>query len=193
MYAARDVATQTPREDASPLPASERLDRLAALGAAELAVLYREARVPEPRAVRGALRGRMLAWPALGSVPGADEAIRALSAAPWFPWLGKSFAAGRRDGAPARRGRAHEDRGNGVNRIVRDRFELFRFDTFVAPSRAGDFDALHLDYDHADNPGLIRQIEDELRVVEPGLFLGQAYFVTRRSASLVLYFALASR
>ncbi len=172
--------------------ATAALDALAQLSVPALDLAYASARVPMLDDVRGPLRGRMLAWPVLTSVPGADGAIRALAAASWFPWLGKSFSSSRREGAPSRRGPAHDDRGQGVNRIIRDRWELFRFDTFIAPSRAGDFDALHLDYDHADNPPPIRHIEDEIREVEPGVWLGHAYFVTSSSATLVLYFALAA-
>ena len=172
--------------------AAAALDALSELSVPALDLAYASARVPRLDDVRGPLRGRMLAWPVLAGVPGADGAIRALAAASWFPWLGKSFSASRREGAPSRRGPAHDDRGQGVNRIIRERWELFRFDTFIAPSRAGDFDALHLDYDHADNPLPIRHIEDEIREVEPGVWLGHAYFVTSSSATLVLYFALAA-
>ena len=67
----------------------------------------------------------------------------------------------------------------------------FRFDTFIAPSRAGGFDAFQLDYDNPGNPGLIRAIKDEVREVAPGLYLGLAYLMWRKRARLVLYFGLS--
>jgi hypothetical protein len=84
-------------------------------------------------------------------------------------------------------------RGEGINRVFTDRFRLFRFETFIGRSKAGDFDALQLDYDLPENPGIIRAIKDEIRELEPGLWLGQAYFHTKRSDTLVLYFGLARR
>ena len=63
----------------------------------------------------------------------------------------------------------------------------------MAPSRAGAFDAVQLDYDNPGNPGFIRAIKDEVRVVAPGLFLGQAYLMWRGQPRLVLYFGLARR
>jgi hypothetical protein len=50
---------------------------------------------------------------------------------------------------------------------------------------------VQLDYDHPENPWLIRAIKDEIREVRPGLYLGQAYFQLRTGPRLVLYFALA--
>ena len=106
--------------------------------------------------------------------------IRAFASSQRFPWRGKSFA--------------HQDdaRGGGMNRVVLDRFKLYRFETFVAPSRAGGFDAVQLDYDLPENPFFIRAIKDEVRQLRPGLFLGQAYLQTSKAAEprLVLYFGL---
>ena len=72
-----------------------------------------------------------------------------------------------------------------------DRLRLYRFETSIGPSRAGDFDALQLDYDLPENPFFIRPIEDELRQLRDGLYLGQAYLRLRGTASLVLYFGLS--
>ena len=86
------------------------------------------------------------------------------------------------------------DVGEGINRVfsdVRPR-RWFRFETSIQRSRAGGFDAFHLDYDIPGNPSYIRAIEDEIRQVGPGLYLGQAYLVTRKRARLVLYFGLAA-
>jgi hypothetical protein len=156
-----------------------RLDGLLDLPCADLARLYVDARAPRIGQVEGDLRGRMLAWPSLDSRPGIQGAIRAFAGSAAFPWRGKSFHP------------RTEDRGDGINRVLSDRFRLFRFETFIAPSRAGDFDALQLDYDLPGNPPVIRSIKDEIRELEPGLWLGQAWLKTKKREILWLYFALA--
>ncbi|MGZ5971655.1 MAG: hypothetical protein ACXWP4_28485, partial [Polyangiales bacterium] len=62
--------------------------------------------------------------------------------------------------------------------------------TSIGPSKAGPFDALHLDYDHPENPFFIRAIQDEIRTVAPGLWLGQAWLRARGNTHLALWFAL---
>ena len=153
------------------------LDAPLALDVDTLAALYAGARVPNLADVRGDLRGRMLATTVLGGR--AASAVRAFASSSAFPWRGKSFMP--KDAL----------RGDGINRVVRDRWHLYRFETFIARSRAGDFDALQLDYDNRDNPFFIRPIKDEIRELSPGLWLGQAYLQLPRAAHLVLYFALA--
>jgi hypothetical protein len=166
------TATLSAREE-SPLTA---LDSLLDLPSSELRRLYLTARVPKLDDVRGDLRGRMLAWPALDTHPAASAALRAFAGARSFPWRGKSFSA---DG--------------GINRVFSDRIRLFPFRTFVGKSRAGDFDAVQLDYDLPENPFFIRRIKDEIREVERGVWLGQAYFATKQRDLLWLYFGLAVR
>jgi hypothetical protein len=156
-----------------------RLDALLDRSGAELERLYREARTPRLTDVAGDLRGRMLAWPWLGAHPTAAAMLRAFAGSRAFPWRGKSFRPW------------DELRGEGINRVISDRMHLFRFETSIAPSRAGDFDAVLLDYDLDTNPPIIRSIKDEIRELEPGLWLGQAYLKTRRGYFLWLYFALA--
>jgi hypothetical protein len=63
----------------------------------------------------------------------------------------------------------------------------------VGRSRAGEFDAVQLDYDLSPNPFFIRAIKDEIREIGPGLWLGQAYAQIQGKAHLVLYFALSNR
>ena len=154
-----------------------RLDALLALDADTLGAMYASARVPRLADVRGDLRGRMLATTVLGGR--SARAIRALASSDAFPWRGKTFTPG------------ESDRGAGINRVVRDRWHLYRFETFIGRSRAGDFDALQLDYDNEDNPFFIRPIKDEMRELSPDLWLGQAYVQLPRAAHLVLYFGLA--
>lgn len=156
------------------------LDRLLALPVPELERMYERAKTPTIPEVRGDLRGRMLAWPMLEQRPGVQGLFRAFAGSKAFPWRGKSF-------------RVHDAaKGEGINRIIEDRWKLFRFDTFIGKSRQGDFDALQLDYDLPGNPPIIKSIKDEIRAVEPGVWLGQAWFVTARTKFLWLYFGLAS-
>jgi hypothetical protein len=155
------------------------LDRLLDLPVEELERMYEAARTPTITEVRGDLRGRMLAWPTLSGRPVAQRLLRAFAGSHAFPWRGKSFSP--RDAA----------QGEGINRVVHDRFRLFRFETFIERSRQGDFEALQLDYDLAGNPPVIRSIKDEIRTIEPGVWLGQAWFLTRSTQFLWLYFGLA--
>ncbi len=161
-----------------PVPAD--LDALLACDANTLERLYRAASVPKLTDVRGDLRGRMLAL-----APGAPGILttlaRTLASQDWFPWRGKSFSP------------LAADRGEGINRVISDRWRLFRFETFVGPSRAGSFDAVQLDYDNPGNPFFIRAIKDEIRELSPGLYLGQAWLNTGKSPTLALYFGLTSR
>ena len=173
---------EMPIEPAASSP--KRLEDLAALAPAQLLALYRGAVTPRLDELDGDFRGRMLALPALR--PGRlARALRRFAAWRWFPWRGKSFRAPAAPGA----------RGAGINRVfsdVRPR-RWFRFETFIGPSRAGNFDAMHLDYDNGDNPFFIRVIQDEVRRVADGLYLGQAYVVTRKRTRLVLYFGLTTK
>lgn len=155
------------------------LDALLDRNCQELQRMYEGARVPLIGDVAGDLHGRMLAWPSLEARPGVAGAIRAFAGARSFPWRGKSFFPKSALG------------GDGINRVFADRLRLFRFETFIAPSRAGAFDALQLDYDLSGNPPVIRSIKDEIRELEPGLWLGQAWLKTKKREILWLYFALA--
>lgn len=152
------------------------LDDLLAVPAPRLAAMYAAATTPTIGAVKGDLRGRMLATTVLP--PAIETLARAWASSDRFVWRGKSFA-------------PHtEHAGDGINRVVVDAFRLFRFETHIGPSRAGDFDALQLNYDLPENPFFIRVIEDEIRQLRDGLWLGQAYLRTRAQPRLVLYFGL---
>jgi len=154
------------------------LDELLRADAQTLGRLYAGARTPKVADLTGDLRGRMLALVAAPRWLFWWASLWARTSV--FPWLGKSFRAEGTDPA----------RGTGINRVFTDRTRWFRFDTFIAPSRAGSFDAFPLDYDNPDNPFFIRAIKDEVRELRPGLFLGQAYLKTKRREILVLYFGL---
>ena len=154
------------------------LDELLRADVETLGRLYTQAKTPTVADLSGDLRGRMLALVAAPRWLFWWASLWARTSV--FPWLGKSFRAERTDPA----------RGTGINRVFTDKTRWFRFDTFIAPSRAGNFDAFQLDYDNPGNPFFIRAIKDEVRELRPGLFLGQAYLKTRRREILVLYFGL---
>ncbi|HEX3698520.1 MAG TPA: hypothetical protein VH374_24320 [Polyangia bacterium] len=184
MTAPETSSVRSPRSAASAQTAAApaTLDDLAALTATELQDIYQGATTPTLAEVVGDLRGRMLASDRLGRGLLA-RALRAFAAWRFFPWRGKSFQA------------LAADHGEGINRVFgfgagKPR-QWFRFETKIGPSRAGDFDAFHLNYDNAGNPFYIRAIKDEIRRVRPGLYLGQAYLLTKKRARLVLYFGLA--
>jgi hypothetical protein len=156
------------------------LDDLLELSHEELAALYADGVVPRVETISGDLRGRMLAVPALSDA--VTSLPRAWARSRSFPWRGKSFWP------------VTEGRGEGKNRVVSDRWMLFRFTTFIAPSHDRDGrDAMQLDYDHADNPFFIRAIEDEIREIGDGLYLGQAWLRVRGKKHFVLWFALEAR
>lgn len=167
----------TPHGPAIVMPAT--LDELLDYDSERLAELYAAASVPALADLEGDLRGRLLAWNRVRGLAGA--ALRALGRWDRFPWRGKSF-------------RGTGEQGDGDNRIFLERFHRYRFETSIGPSRAGAFDAVHLDYDRAENPFFVRAIHDELRQLRPGLYLGQAYLLRPVSVvsrpRLVLYFGL---
>jgi hypothetical protein len=153
------------------------VDELLALDHETLDALYAHASVPRLGEISGDLRGRMLAIPSLHGV--VARAIRGFASSSRFPWRGKTFTP------------LADDHGEGVNRVVSDRWKLFRFTTSVGQSRAGAFDAVQLDYDHPHNPFFIRAIKDEIRELRPGLYLGQAWLqIGKRAPILGLWFGL---
>jgi hypothetical protein len=152
------------------------LDDLVFLEHEELRLLYEAARAPALGDLSGPLRGRMLAVPALPDVVTALP--RAWARTQRFPWRGKTFTP------------RTSEAGEGINRVVSERLALFRFTTSITPSRHDGAPALELDYDHRENPFFIRAIEDEVRTVVPGLWLGQAWLRTGTKKTFVLWFAL---
>jgi hypothetical protein len=158
------------------------LDALSRMDVAALGELYGRGAPPaDVDALEGNPRGRMLAVKTLDRGVGA-RAIRSLAGASFFPWGGKTFA-----GCGAR--------GTGVNRLhLIGRHQLFPFHTRIAESAIDGAPCVALDYDLPDNPGVIRQIHDEIREVSPGLFLGPAMWKTAKGRPvLLLWFALDTR
>jgi hypothetical protein len=129
-------------------------------------------------ALDGHPRGRMLAVRGLdrGSV---FRGLASFAGSSAFPWGGKSFQA------------TSDTEGTGVNRVrLGGRHALFPFRTRIEASVVDGAPAVVLDYDLPDNPGLIRSIHDEVRLVDEGLWLGPAMWKTRGAPAFVLWFAL---
>lgn len=156
------------------------LDDLSALGPDELMELYRQARTPQLADLDGKLAGRMLTMPR-AQEPHVKRWLQSFAGSGAFPWQGKTFE--------------HETagHGHGVNRLFGERVDWFHFETYVGPSNAGDFDAVHLDYSHDRNPPLVRDVKDEVREVGPGLWLGLAYLHRADGYHLACYFAIAKQ
>lgn len=155
------------------------VDALLDLEHEALRALYEDAGPPAVRDVDGDLKGRMLAVPALPDWLTRGPRLWARSSS--FPWRGKSFMP------------LSQESGEGINRVFSDRLKLFRFTTKITPSRHDGKPALELDYDHRGNPFFIRMIEDEIRELRPGLYLGQAWLRTSKGKTFVLWFGLEDR
>ncbi|MGH2989166.1 MAG: hypothetical protein ACRDMA_04770 [Solirubrobacterales bacterium] len=130
----------------------------------------------------------------------ADRALTALSAA-WMPWVGKRF-----DADAGRGDNLFRPGARSVARVLWPGYRpweapegllgAFRFRTHTSPGTVDpDREALKIDYDSDENPGLlIRDILDELVEVVPGAYLGKV--LLRRGGAdaprwrLVAYFAL---
>lgn len=155
----------------------KRIDDLQELTPEELMELYRAGSTPRLGDLDGKLSGRMLAVPRVQD-PRVRRFLSRFARSGAFPWQGKTFDS------------QTPQHGHGVNRLFGNRVNLFRFETSVGPSRAGAFDAVHLDYSHSQNPPLVRDVKDELRLVSEGLWLGLAYLRLRDDDHLACYFAI---
>jgi hypothetical protein len=142
--------------------------------------LYEGARTPRLADLDGKLAGRMLAVPRLQK-PQVKRWVEKFAKSAVFPWQGKTFE------------HETESHGHGVNRLLGERVSWFHFETSVGRSHAGDFDAIHLDYEHSGNPPLIRKVKDEVREVAPGLWLGLAYLHMRDGEHLACFFGIAKQ
>lgn len=123
-------------------------------------------------------KGRMLAVRGTGDGVVADR-VRKVAAAAWFPWNGKTFM------------RGTAKKGRGINRVhLWGRHQLFPFDIKITDSLVDGEPAVILDYDIDENPGLVRNIHDEIREVSPGLWMGPAMWKGKGEPKLLLWFAL---
>jgi hypothetical protein len=163
-------------------PASLTLDDLADMTGAELAYLYSQGSVPRHFDEIGSRpKGRMLAVRHLDNRY-TGPVVRHLAKLATFPWVGMRIAS---TGAQT---------GDGINRVrMLLNTNWFEFTAGVHSSDLDGAPAIHLVYGPA-NPWFIRMIRDEIREIEPGLFLGTLMVQTRRDRfSHALWFALDSR
>jgi hypothetical protein len=151
---------------------------------------------PEP-AIDGPQRGILVTTSIAAA---ADPAFRALSSA-WMPWVGKRLSAATQSGdnllLPSARiplkvlFPSYEPQPADDGKLA-----AFRFRTYVEPGKVDpDRQALKIDYDSDENPGLlIRDILDELVQIVPGAYLGKVLLRRGGQAAptwrLVGYFAL---
>jgi hypothetical protein len=160
------------------------LNDLARMSADALGGLYAGGTVPSAlTALDGRPKGRMLAV-RLADGAGSFDRLRRLAGARAFPWGGKSFF------------RVDAKTGRGINRVRLGplRFDWYPFDTRVERSLVDGRDTVMLDYDKPENPFFIRRIHDEIREIEPGLYLGPAMWKDDAGgAAHVLWFALDFR
>ncbi len=155
------------------------LEQLARMSFEQLARVYEGGSLPQALSVlNGNPQGRMLAVRFLDRGPIA-AALRRVAGDRRFVWEGKSFSS---------RGNRS---GSGINRVhLAGRHKLFPFTTRAGKSAWDGHDTIILDYDHPDNPLVIRRIHDEIREVSPGLFLGPAMWKTQTHPRTILWFAL---
>jgi hypothetical protein len=161
------------------------VDALTRKSFAELEAMFRRASTPASlHDAEGVLRGRMLA------MRGADRGpiarwLRRYAASPGFLWQGKTFAAG--DG----------QRGDGFNRVafgpILGRQNIFPFELRFGRSSFDGNRTMIVDYDRPANPPYMRRTYDEIRELEPRLYLGIDIWKTARSSVGLVWFTLDGR
>jgi hypothetical protein len=160
-------------------PVRPGFESLVGLPSRELEQLFRSVRWDKSVQLEGHPRGRMLAVPGLDSGL-LGKVLASYAAGPLMIWEGKSF-----------RRVLGSDQGEGSNRVwLGRRGTAFGFRTYVTASVVDGQPALAIDYDLAGNPGLVRKVYDELRPVQPGLFLGRGMQRTAQGHKLLVWFAL---
>jgi hypothetical protein len=157
------------------------LDELAALSHPELLKLYSRATVPpDMKALDGQLHGRLLAVRGTGH-GWMFDAFAALGRWRSFPWEGKNLQA------------RTPTEGVGINRMNfprRGHKELFPFTTSFDPSALDGAPCVFINYDHSENPSIVRVVRDEVREIAPGLFFGPVLFKHGHSTTLTMWFGL---
>lgn len=144
-----------------------RLEDLRDADLSELHALYDEGKVPAQKDLSGEMRGLVLAGRGIGRT---RLWRRAANLAPWA-------------------GMRIEDSG-GVNHIGFPPlvFDRYGFESYVKRDREGG--ALVLDYDVAENPYALRRLEERLREIEDGLFLGKSYLRVGGGSFFLHYYAV---
>lgn len=153
-------------------------DSLIQLHQDELDTLFEALEPASADQLCGALEGKLLAVAGLDVLPEPLRGILHLVAnSAVSPWKGKYFEAGR--GANLWLGL---DGGRHYG----------HFKTVLAPSMRGEGDVLQFNYDVMENPGLLRKIRGEARVLGPGLYLARMNYLTGSGHTTLLYFTLES-
>lgn len=165
-------------------------DRTGALAALE--TCFRDAETPST--IEGATRGRLLTTTlgyGLDAIPGGLARL-------WMPWKGKTFD------PEAKEGRNLFSTGfRSIMHVLwpgydleypegERRFSTFPFTTWDGPSAftPGGADILKIDYEHPQSPWLIRDILDELVLIDVGVHLGQALLRIKGRLHRVAWFEL---
>jgi len=86
--------------------------------------------------------------------------------------------------------RVDTDDGGGVNHVGFPPlvFDRYGFESHVERNEEGG--ALVLDYDVEENPYALRRLEERLREIEDGLFLGKSYLRAGGGRFFLHYYAL---
>ncbi len=118
---------------------------------------------------------------ALDIAPGLTDLLTRLTSN-WLPWKGKTFdpVHARGDNIFSRDSlRLARVFNPFYNHFVGDgpqNYRGFAFRTYLGPGREDpDRNVMKIDYDLAENPGLIRRVLDELVQIGDGTYLGKAH------------------
>ncbi len=155
---------RTMKEILGKSPSSARFDDINALSKSEIMQLFYAASAPSFRKMNGEYEAELLPKGVLAKV--SDFFTHSLMGP--GRWEGKAFTP------------ATKSEGWGYNLFSVDRggqeaiARVVRMDTNVGPSVFDDKDSFHLIY-AAYNHGLVNTMEDEIRQINPKLFLGYGY------------------
>lgn len=154
------------------------LEELTQLSSSDLYTLFRNGQTPVVSELEGPYRGVQLATAYL-DLPGLRHLNRWISDSVFFPWQGKTFRC------------LDENEGIGNNQVLGGRKHVFKFKTYQAPSRIGDFSTFQLDYGQPENPPGVRLIRDELREIAPGIYLGLIFLQLGSKSFPLAFFGLS--
>ena len=158
------------------------MHELAEMEMDELEDIFSNADVPSVSELDGKYRGLALASIGHKYLPSvAKKAIALYVGSPLFLWKGKEFEKGE-----------SESEGKGKNLLLHldSPLRLFSFTTHLDASELDGKDCLLVDYDNEKSPLPVRLIRDELRRVNPALYLGRAYVKVRDEYRFINYFCL---
>ncbi|MEW5945143.1 MAG: hypothetical protein AB1742_02990 [bacterium] len=156
--------------------------RLLEMRLVRLGEVFSAAGLPQAEKMPGRYRCLWLAGPEDGYIPGPLRRLkRRLAAGALFPWKGMAIAE-----APGGGG------VRGVNLLFRleKGAEMFNFEPRVEPSVFDGGECLVFDYNVAGNNRLFRKLRDEVRIVNPNLFLGRGNILIGGKPRFIAYFSI---